>query len=131
MRKEDVDRIITNMIECGTCGYPLTPEERTTLVEHNGRMVLPFEQEPVAWMWKDGTVTADPDRADGTWTPLYTAPQPAQQPPKFPTMLRKMWSGGEVQQWINENWNAAVRMRRATRDEKISNPGVYWVEDKE
>ena len=27
--------------------------------------------EPVAWMWKDGTVTADPDRADGTWTPLY------------------------------------------------------------
>jgi hypothetical protein len=24
-----------------------------------------------------------------------------------------------------------VRMRRATRDEKIINPGVYWVEDKE
>lgn len=24
-----------------------------------------------------------------------------------------------------------VRMRRATRDEKISNPGVYWVEDTE
>lgn len=23
--------------------------------------------------------------------------------PKFPTMLRKMWSGGEVQQWIDEN----------------------------
>lgn len=34
------------------------------------------EQQPVAWMWKDGTVTADPDRADGTWTPLYTAPTP-------------------------------------------------------
>lgn len=66
---------MSNMIECGTCGYPLTPEERTGLVEHNGRMVLPFDQEPVAWMWKDGTVTADPDRADGTWTPLYTAPQ--------------------------------------------------------
>lgn len=31
--------------------------------------------------------------------------QPAQQPPKFPTMLRKMWSGSEVQQWINENWS--------------------------
>ena len=38
------------------------------------------EQEPVAWMWADQTVTTDPDRADGTWTPLYTAPQPAQQP---------------------------------------------------
>lgn len=27
------------------------------------------------------------------------------EPPKFPTMLRKMWSGTEVQEWINENWN--------------------------
>lgn len=25
--------------------------------------------------------------------------------PRFPTMLRKMWSGGEVQQWIDENWS--------------------------
>lgn len=24
-------------------------------------------------------------------------------PPQFPTALRKMWSGGEVQNWINEN----------------------------
>lgn len=23
--------------------------------------------------------------------------------PKFPTMLRKMWSGGEVEQWVQEN----------------------------
>lgn len=29
------------------------------------------------------------------------------KPPQFPTMLRKMWSGGEVQRWINENWNKA------------------------
>jgi len=33
------------------------------------------KQEPVAWMWSDGTTTSDPDRADGTWTPLYTAPR--------------------------------------------------------
>ncbi len=26
-------------------------------------------------------------------------------PPKFPTALRKMWSGTEVQEWINENWS--------------------------
>ena len=31
--------------------------------------------------------------------------QPEQHPPQFPTMFRKMWSGGEVQQWINENWS--------------------------
>ena len=33
------------------------------------------KQEPVAWMWADGTITTDPDRADGTWTPLYIAPR--------------------------------------------------------
>jgi hypothetical protein len=27
------------------------------------------------------------------------------QAPRFPTMLRKMWSGAEVQAWIDENWN--------------------------
>ena len=36
------------------------------------------EHEPVAWLWKnqDGhqVLTDDPDYADGTWTPLYTAP---------------------------------------------------------
>jgi hypothetical protein len=37
------------------------------------------QSQPVAWIWKDGTITADPDRADGTWTPLYTAP-PQRQP---------------------------------------------------
>ena len=33
----------------------------------------------------------------------YNAP-PQRKPPQFPTMLRKMWSGAEVQKWINENW---------------------------
>ena len=28
--------------ECGTCGYPLLPEERTGLVEVNGKMVKPW-----------------------------------------------------------------------------------------
>jgi hypothetical protein len=36
------------------------------------------KQEPVAWLWKnqDGhqVLTDDPDYADGTWIPLYTAP---------------------------------------------------------
>nr|WP_315206810.1 hypothetical protein [uncultured Albidiferax sp.] len=29
---------------------------------------------------------------------------PSAAPPKFPVALRKMWSGGEVQQWIDANW---------------------------
>lgn len=35
---------MSNMIECGTCGYPLTPEERTFLIERNGRMVSPEDE---------------------------------------------------------------------------------------
>jgi hypothetical protein len=31
-----------DMIECGTCGYPLLPEERRSLVESNGKMVKPW-----------------------------------------------------------------------------------------
>ena len=68
------------------------------------------EQEPVAWMCPD-----DPDRRTAfSWpgtdrhsyftVPLYTAPTP-RKPPQFPTMLRKMWSGDQVQEWIDENWN--------------------------
>ncbi len=41
----------------------------TAVLEKVGKV----DVEPVAWMWEDGTLTADPDRADGTWTPLYPA----------------------------------------------------------
>lgn len=49
------------------------------------------EQKPVAWMWKDGSLTSDPDEADGTWTKLYTAP------PK-----RKPLSSEEIEQCCYE-----------------------------
>jgi hypothetical protein len=29
----------------------------------------------------------------------------SRKPPQFPVMLRKMWSGQEIQQWIEKNWN--------------------------
>ena len=35
--------------------------------------------------------------------PLYTHPAQPLSIPQFPTMLRKMWSGSEVQKWIDEN----------------------------
>jgi hypothetical protein len=42
------EETVKNLINCGTCGYPLTPEERTTLVEKDGVMVKPAPvQEPV------------------------------------------------------------------------------------
>ena len=35
---------MTNLINCGTCGYPLAPEERTTLVEKDGVMMKPARE---------------------------------------------------------------------------------------
>jgi hypothetical protein len=51
------------------------------------------KQEPVAWMWKDGTLTADPDRADGTWTPLYIVP-PQRKPLTHPQIHELDWPDG-------------------------------------
>ena len=31
-----------NLIECATCGYPLTKDERTGLTEINGKMYRPW-----------------------------------------------------------------------------------------
>lgn len=40
------------------------------------------------------------------------------------------WKAAEILEAKLRHKNT-VRMRRATREEKIDNPGVYWVEDKE
>jgi hypothetical protein len=54
------------MVEKGTKAWADTPD--------NWVDDLRGGVEAVAWMWKDGTLTSDPDFADGTWTPLFTAP---------------------------------------------------------
>ncbi|KVD11634.1 hypothetical protein WI81_24390 [Burkholderia ubonensis] len=40
--------------------------------------------------------------------------EPCVELPRFPTMLRKMWSGGEVQRWIDENIAPHVLLTPAT-----------------
>ena len=67
-----------------------------------------FERdEPVLWSMPDGKIAdkwALQFYRGVEGTPLYTHPQP-RKPVKFPTMLRKMWSGGDVQAWLDENVN--------------------------
>ena len=73
------------------------------------------EQEPVAMRYDyDGYGYKYIDSGSGSdWQtrikdaePIYTTPPAAQQQRVlFPTMLRKMWSGGEVQAWLDENVN--------------------------
>lgn len=69
------------------------------------------QQEPVAWMSDVGSVASAHEKKMGYvlesafTTPLYTSPPPQRERVVFPTMLRKMWSGGEVQAWLDENVN--------------------------
>lgn len=71
-------------------------------------MIEQEQDEPVAWM--DATGFIYKIKPEPVWPevqplkPLYTTPQP-RKPVKFPTMLRKMWSGGEVQAWLDEHVN--------------------------
>jgi hypothetical protein len=54
---------------------------------------------------------AQPLRGAMPWEQLYpqferaTPPAAQRERVVFPTMLRKMWSGGEVQAWLDENVN--------------------------
>ena len=52
----------------------------------------------IAW----GTIALGRDQ--DAITAIKAALEAKDEPPRFPTMLRKMWSGGEVQNWINEHW---------------------------
>jgi hypothetical protein len=62
-------------------------------------------QESVGYVYSEAGVkhgAIERDLPNGT--PLYAAP-PKRERVLFPTMLRKMWSGGEVQAWLDENVN--------------------------
>jgi hypothetical protein len=69
------------------------------------------DQEPVGYVsWGYEAVwNGKPPKAESN---LYTHPyvpterQPKQERIHFPTVLRKMWSGSEVQAWLDENVNS-------------------------
>jgi len=92
----------------------MTKDEALEKKAENARELgLNYEPEPVVWMYQDKSthevrfqkhMRGFVDHGATYETPLYTTP-PQRKPPQFPTMLRKMWSGREVQDWINENWN--------------------------
>jgi hypothetical protein len=72
-------------------------EEAADALEKREWVEQPPEPEAVAWMWKDGTLTSDPDFADGTWTPLFAAP-PKREWVAQPDLARV----GEVGVWGEE-----------------------------
>ena len=94
---------------CDRWDTPLWKDAKhTSVLVHELRTALAqLEQEPVAWMCNafDGKVCeqSNHDECENP-IPLYTTP-PKRERVVFPTMLRKMWSGGEVQAWLDENVN--------------------------
>jgi hypothetical protein len=75
------------LIECSTCGYPLTPGERTGLVEIDGKMCKP--QAPDAWRTEARNehglpvffCASEVKQAGPGLIPLYTAPPLLQRKP--------------------------------------------------
>jgi len=72
------EETVKNLINCGTCGYPLTPEERTTLVEKDGVMVKPAPAQEPALVIYQGEI-AKSNLPKGFTGMLYTTPPAAQR----------------------------------------------------
>jgi hypothetical protein len=95
-----------------TCNFKSVEQAITAI-----KAALEAKDEPVATDWEriahvqNAKLMAVCDEANGfeklcEVMDKYEAITPPQrQPVVFPTMLRKMWSGGEVQAWLDENVN--------------------------
>jgi hypothetical protein len=85
-----LDLMAENARELGLDYEPVQAEKQepvVTKISANGSFLYPA--------WKSVPIG----------TPLYTTSQPQRERVIFSTMLRKMWSGGEVQAWLDENVN--------------------------
>jgi hypothetical protein len=79
------------VVQCHMCGQVYTVAQPV--------------QELVGYVYSEAGVKHGAIQRDlPNGTPLYAAP-PQRERVLFPTMLRKMWSGGEVQAWLDENVN--------------------------
>jgi len=93
--------------------HPTVVETINVLAEINQRLQDEIDalkealaQEPVAKYIGEGNEGSLVQLYDNVkkGTDFYTAP-PKRERAVFPTMLRKMWSGGEVQAWLDDNVN--------------------------
>lgn len=99
----------------------MTEEEINTVFQklHDNNLALKVERNAIAahvqLLSEAGTVLTDPHDLDSPavmrWDKLLEQAPEANLAEhnaqvisnlKFPTMLRKMWSGGEVQDWLND-----------------------------
>ena len=74
------------------------------LAIRRAKQALAQEQEPFGYFKAEPFGWTDCAETDEGAVALYTTP-PQRPRVVFPTMLRKMWSGSEVQAWLDENVN--------------------------
>lgn len=108
----DRKRILTRIRNRQIAGAMLTEEVREIVAEGMTKLDDQSRGEPVAWTTPDErepiSAPLKESRLDlyskHYTVPLYTATQPAEPTRiEFPAHLRKMWSGGEVQAWLDEH----------------------------
>jgi hypothetical protein len=128
IEREKLERMLM-LLAVATFHTPALQDERTELVEAGLKDLAAPVQEPVGALilggvidtsdgpeyeewdveWNTKAVEALQEKlvtSDSVTVMLYTAPPAARrQRVVFPTMLRKMWSGGEVQAWLDETVN--------------------------
>ena len=80
-------------------GYFTTPPEAGWLMD--SRVSDKF----IGWL-----LAREADAIEPSLTPVQLTQESVKKSksaniPQFPTTIRKMWSGSEVQDWINKNWN--------------------------
>ena len=121
MTKDEALRLALEALEYTGLKWPQV-EEAITAIE----AALEAKDEPMEFFdWYDNAHWGNEDFKEGchrSWNAAikYTAKtnqEAKDEPPRFPTMLRKMWSGTEVQEWVNENWQAPPQRKPLTDDE--------------
>lgn len=88
---------------------------------NGGKVLVPEAQsgEAVVFTCHGNNAPAYSCNKPGDMSGTYYASPPAAKVPelKFPTMLRKMWTGAEVQQWIDETLSAQALSDEVTTDD--------------
>ncbi|WP_186040616.1 hypothetical protein [Burkholderia gladioli] len=98
---------------------PLTDERRAALsslitnwfstLDADGRLIFEFDYFDVSKIDELIDQAIAPTIADAVECVRATSSAAGAELPPFPTMLRKMWSGGDVQRWIDQNIAPLVR----------------------
>ncbi|WP_186215998.1 hypothetical protein [Burkholderia gladioli] len=114
---------------------PLTDERRAALsslitnwfstLDADGRLIFEFDYFDVSKIDELIDQAIAPTIADAVECVRAASSAAGAELPPFPTMLRKMWSGGDVQRWIDQNIAPLVRNAAPPAADVSAAPGAF------